>query len=87
MTALTALIDSVENPTRIRWNGKEVFSTEQDAFEWLCTENGWWLDEDTQYFNDDMLDSFRRRVAKTVQSQQLAAGVKVETVGESLGLQ
>ena len=30
--------------------------------------------------------AWRNRIATNVQSQQLAAGIKVETVGESLGL-
>ena len=86
MTALAALIDSVENPTRILWNGMEVFSTEEDAFGCLCFELGWWLDDVYTEYSDYMLDRFRDRIATNVQAGQLAAGIKVETVGESLGL-
>jgi hypothetical protein len=34
----------------------------------------------------EVFEEWRNRIAESVQAQQLAAGIKVETVGESLGL-
>jgi hypothetical protein len=43
--------------------------------------------KDTSISLDAAHTLWRDRIAESVQAQQLAAGIKVETVGESLGLQ
>ena len=74
MTALAALIDSVENPTRIRWNGQEVFSTESALFD--------------PFFEGEIplysISAWSNRVASKVQANQEANGIPVRTIQEAI---
>lgn len=54
---------------------KNVNQTVADFTDWTEDDDGW-----------DWLETWRNRIASKVQAQQLADGIKVETVGESLGL-
>jgi hypothetical protein len=103
MTALSALIDSVENPTEwtksrkrkaytlflmeVRDTTKMSELTIPEYHKATKQFNGLpWNCEYVVEHLEWVLEPWARRITTNVQAQQLAAGIKVETVGESLGL-
>lgn len=74
MTALAALIQHLENPMVVKVGQTVVY----DSWEYFADRMDWYtFSGQTPWYT---------KVVQSVQSQQLADGINVETVGESLGL-
>jgi hypothetical protein len=92
MTALAALIQCVEapEPADVRYGfsgrpgcGQEGIGTELWDSE-ITIKAGDVFTRSRDYFIDLAFEAWRNRIATNVQAQQLAAGIKVETVGEAI---
>ena len=92
MTALAALIQSVECPWSCRFDGAEVRSSLMDVYSEFQSEvieanqvdtEGWNL-LDYRNYGNAKFDAWRNRITTNVQSQQVGAGIPIRTIQEAI---
>lgn len=92
MTALAALVQSVECPWACRFDGAEVRSSLMDVYSEFQSEvleanpvdtEGWNL-LDYRNYGNAKFDAWRNRITTNVQTQQQIEGIPIKTIQQAI---